>query len=114
MERWAQSRTLPAGDVFRARLISALAAGKSYREIESDMQTVETCFRYQWDTTLVKQLGNFHKEGAQRTTTAASVCSGRLCRSLKNVICQFWATSKYSNLATPTAFPSGSGRARAA
>jgi hypothetical protein len=38
-ERWAQSRTLPAGDVFRARLILALAAGKSYREIESGMQT---------------------------------------------------------------------------
>src|SRR6201984_398622 len=39
LERWAQSRTLPAGDVFRARLILALAAGKSYREIESGMQT---------------------------------------------------------------------------
>jgi hypothetical protein len=35
LERWAQSRTLPAGDVFRARLILALAEGKSYREIES-------------------------------------------------------------------------------
>lgn len=32
--RWAQSRTLPAGDVFRARLILALADGLSYREIE--------------------------------------------------------------------------------
>ncbi len=27
--RWAQSRTLPAGDVFRARLILALADGVS-------------------------------------------------------------------------------------
>ncbi len=34
LERWAQSRTLPAGDVFRARLILALADGLSYREIE--------------------------------------------------------------------------------
>ena len=33
LERWAQSRTLPAGDVFRARLILALAEGQSYREI---------------------------------------------------------------------------------
>ena len=33
LERWAQSRTLPAGDVFRARLILALADGLSYREI---------------------------------------------------------------------------------
>jgi len=34
LERWAQSRTLPAGDVFRARLILALVDGLSYREIE--------------------------------------------------------------------------------
>lgn len=33
LERWAQSRALPAGDVFRARLILALAEGLSYREI---------------------------------------------------------------------------------
>jgi len=30
---------LPAGDVFRARLILALAEGKSYREIEKGMHT---------------------------------------------------------------------------
>ncbi|MBV8828335.1 MAG: helix-turn-helix domain-containing protein, partial [Acidobacteriaceae bacterium] len=34
LESWAQSRTLPAGDVFRARIILALADGLSYREIE--------------------------------------------------------------------------------
>ncbi len=34
LERWAQSRTLPAGDVLRARLILALADGLSYREIQ--------------------------------------------------------------------------------
>src|SRR5215469_15261976 len=39
LERWAQSRTLPAGDVFRARLILALAEGNSYREIEQTMGT---------------------------------------------------------------------------
>src|SRR3954463_10413066 len=37
LERWASSRTLPAGDVFRARLILALAAGKSYSQIESEL-----------------------------------------------------------------------------
>ena len=31
---WAQSRSLPAGDVFRARLILALADGLTYRQIE--------------------------------------------------------------------------------
>jgi transposase len=37
LESWAQSRSLPAGDVFRARLILALAEGLSYREIESKL-----------------------------------------------------------------------------
>jgi hypothetical protein len=31
---WAQSRSLPAGYVFRARLILALAEGLTYRQIE--------------------------------------------------------------------------------
>jgi Homeodomain-like domain len=39
LTRWAQSRTLPAGDVFRARLILALADGLSYREIEKRLRT---------------------------------------------------------------------------
>src|SRR3989442_7952032 len=39
LERWAQSRTLPAGDVFRARLILALADGPSYREMGRGMRT---------------------------------------------------------------------------
>src|SRR5215469_3944823 len=39
LERWAQSRTLPAGDVFRARLILALAEGQSYRQIQSSLRT---------------------------------------------------------------------------
>jgi len=39
LTRQAQSRTLPAGDVFRARLILALAAGKSYGQIETELQT---------------------------------------------------------------------------
>lgn len=36
---WAQSRTLPAGDVFRARLVLALAAGETYSEIEASLGT---------------------------------------------------------------------------
>lgn len=39
LTRWAQSRTLPAGDVFRARLILALADGKSYTQIETELNT---------------------------------------------------------------------------
>ena len=37
--KWAASRTLPAGDVFRARLILALADGWSYNQIKERLQT---------------------------------------------------------------------------
>lgn len=36
---WAQSRTLAAGGVFRARLVLALADGQSYSQIESSLGT---------------------------------------------------------------------------
>ncbi len=36
---WAQSRTLPAGDVFRARLILAIDTAKSYSQIEAELGT---------------------------------------------------------------------------
>ena len=39
LQRWAQSRTLPAGDVFRARLILAWADGTTYREIARRLNT---------------------------------------------------------------------------
>jgi len=39
LSKRAQSRTLPAGDVFRARLILALADGHSYSQIMSSLQT---------------------------------------------------------------------------
>jgi transposase len=39
LTRWAQSRTLPAGDVFRARLMLALADGKSWNQIEIELPT---------------------------------------------------------------------------
>ena len=39
LRRIANSRTFPAGDVFRARLILALAAGHSYEAIARDLRT---------------------------------------------------------------------------
>jgi transposase len=39
LTRWAQSRTLPAGDVFRGRLILALAEDRSHRQIMASLQT---------------------------------------------------------------------------
>jgi transposase len=39
LERMSLSRSLPAGDVFRARLILMLAEGRSYGEIQQRLQT---------------------------------------------------------------------------
>jgi len=39
LDKWAGSRTLPAGDVFRARLILALADGQTYSQIITSLQT---------------------------------------------------------------------------
>lgn len=39
LTRWSASRTLPAGDVFKARLMLALADGVSYSRIESELNT---------------------------------------------------------------------------
>jgi len=39
LSKWAASRTLPAGDVFRARLILALAEGETYQRIMTSLQT---------------------------------------------------------------------------
>ena len=39
LRKWATSRTLPAGDVFRARLILALADGETYSQIMASLQT---------------------------------------------------------------------------
>jgi transposase len=36
---WSNSRTLPAGDVFKAKLILALADGKSYSTVEAELST---------------------------------------------------------------------------
>ena len=39
LNKWAGSRTLPAGDVFRARLILALAEGATYEQIKTSLRT---------------------------------------------------------------------------
>jgi transposase len=74
LERWAQSRTLPAGDVFRARLILALAEGKSYREIEKSMQTSAATiarWRMRFEQDRLGGLEGRHKGSRPRTATAA-------------------------------------------
>jgi hypothetical protein len=39
LQRMPVSRSLPAGDVFRARLILMLAEGRSYMEVQKSLNT---------------------------------------------------------------------------
>src|SRR5262250_716872 len=73
LEHWAQSRTLPAGDVFRARLILALAEGQSYREIERSMHTSAATiarWRTRFEQDRLAELEGRHKGSQPRIATA--------------------------------------------
>src|SRR5215468_5900595 len=73
LEHWAQSRTLPAGDVFRARLILALAEGQSYREIERRMHTSAATiarWRTRFEQDRLAGLEGRHKGSQPRIATA--------------------------------------------
>jgi hypothetical protein len=74
LERWAQSRSLPAGDVFRARLILALADGQSYREIErrwgASAPTVSK-WKSRFEESGVAGLQARHRGSKPRTVTPA-------------------------------------------
>src|SRR5258706_7801438 len=74
LERWAQSRTLPAGDVCRARVIWALAEGQSYRQIENSMQTSAATiarWRARFEQDRLAGLEGRHRGSQPRTATAA-------------------------------------------
>jgi transposase len=74
LERWAQSRTLLAGDVFGAQFILALAEGKSYREIESVVQTSAATiarWRMRFEQNELAGLGGRHRGSRPHTATAA-------------------------------------------
>jgi len=73
LERWAQSRTLPAGDVFRARLMLALVEGLSYREIQSSLRTSAATiarWRTRFERDRLAGLEGRHKGSLPRTATA--------------------------------------------
>jgi transposase len=74
LERWAQSRALPAGDVFRARLILSLADGLSYREIERTLgasaPTVSK-WKRRFEQSGIAGLQGQHKGSQPRTVTPA-------------------------------------------
>jgi transposase len=73
LQRWAQSRTLSAGDVFRARLILALGCGKSYSQIEKELGTSRPTiarWRQRFEENGVAGLDPRHKGSQPRTATA--------------------------------------------
>jgi transposase len=77
---WSQSRTLPAGDVFRARVILALADGVSYREIESHLHTSSPTiarWRKRFELQRMEGLNPQHKGSRPRVVTPAVQASHR-------------------------------------
>jgi transposase len=72
LQQWASSRTLPAGDVFRARLILALASGKSYSQIERELATSRPTiarWRKRFQERGLAGLDSQHKGSQPRTAT---------------------------------------------
>ena len=74
LTRWAQSRTLPAGDVFRAKLILALADGNSYSRIEGELHTSRPTiarWKVRFEQAGIAGLEPQYKGSSPRTVTPA-------------------------------------------
>jgi transposase len=74
LTRWAQSRSLPAGDVLRARLILALDEGKSWTQIEADLGTSRPTiarWKQRFEQNGMSGLDSRHKGSKPRRATPA-------------------------------------------
>jgi transposase/transposase-like protein len=74
LSKWAASRTLPAGDVFRARLILALADGWTYHRIMTALQTTAPTisrWRQRFEQDGLAGLDPRHKGSQPRVASAA-------------------------------------------
>lgn len=74
LSKWAASRTLPAGDVFRARLILALADGQTYTQIKTTLQTTAPTisrWKQRFEEAGVDGLDPRHKGSQPRVADAA-------------------------------------------
>ena len=74
LSKWTQSRTLPAGDVFRARLILALAEGQSYCQIMDGLQTTAPTisrWKRRFEQEGIDGLDPHHKGSQPRVMNAA-------------------------------------------
>lgn len=81
LERWAQSRALPAGDVFRARLILALADGLTYREIERKLgASAPTVVKWKSRFEQAGMVGLQGRHQGSRPRTATPAVQARIIR----------------------------------
>jgi transposase len=74
LTRWSKSRTLPAGDVFKATLILALADGKSYSRIEEELNTSRPTvarWKARFEQDRIAGLEGRHKGSRPRKATPA-------------------------------------------
>ena len=71
---WAHSRTFPAGDVFRAKLILLLANGKTYEQIITTLQTTKPTiarWKARFEEAGMEGLQPRHKGSQPRAATAS-------------------------------------------
>jgi len=73
LKRWAQSRTLSAGDVFRAKLILSLADGSTWAQIAATLQTSKktiAVWKSRFEENGIDGLEPRHKGSQPRAATA--------------------------------------------
>jgi len=86
LNQWAQPLSLPAGDVFRAKLILALAQGKCYSQIEVQFQTSRPTiarWKQRFEEAGIAGLDSRYKGTKPRVATA-QVQANILRRTLKS------------------------------
>jgi transposase len=84
LTRWSQSRTFPAGDVFRARLILALADGMTYSRIKRELHTTARTisrWKQRFEESGVEGLEPKHK--GSRPRSATPVVQAKVCRKVQ-------------------------------
>ena len=72
--KWAHSRTLPAGDVFRAKLILSLADGMTYEQIVTALSTTKPTiarWKARFEESGIDGLEPLHKGSQPRAATPA-------------------------------------------
>ena len=84
LTRWSQARTLPAGDVFRARLILALADGMRYKAIKRELHTTGRTIsrgKQRFEESGIEGLEPRHKGSKPRTATPP--VQAKICRKVQ-------------------------------